>query len=103
MIIQNQVQTKLLNALTPSYFDIVNESHMHNVPPGSKSHFKIVLVSDQFDTMPLIKRHQMIYEILAKEMKNGIHALTMHTLTQAEYEKRHGKIPESPLCLGGGK
>ncbi|MDX1810928.1 MAG: BolA/IbaG family iron-sulfur metabolism protein, partial [Gammaproteobacteria bacterium] len=39
MIMQNQIQTKLHAALNPVFFDVINESHMHNVPPGSESHF----------------------------------------------------------------
>ena len=102
MIIQNKIQTKLHDALNPLYFELSNESHMHNVPPGSESHFKVVMVSDKFAGLPLIKRHQLLYGILAEEMKS-IHALALHTLTAEEYEKRHGKIPASPLCLGGSK
>jgi BolA protein len=103
MIVQNKIQNKLIDQLEPAYLEVVNESHMHNVPPGSESHFKIVLVSDQFETLPLIKRHQAIYETLAKEMKNGIHALAIHALTRSEFKLRHGELPASPPCLGGGK
>lgn len=102
MKMQNQIQTLLHSELQPHFFEVTNESHMHNVPPGSESHFKIVLVSDQFEGLALIKRHQLVYKVLANEMKQ-VHALALHTLTASEYEKRHGAIPDSPLCMGGGK
>lgn len=103
MIIQETIQNKLKNSLQPEFFEIFNESSMHNVPPGSESHFKIVMVSDKFEGLPLIKRHQLVYKILVEEMKKGIHALAMHTLTKSEFEKCKTEIPASPLCLGGGK
>ena len=34
---------------------LVNESRMHNVPPGSESHFKVLVVSTKFEGLPLIK------------------------------------------------
>ena len=37
---------------------------MHNVPPGSESHFKVTLVSDKFDGLRLVKRHQEVYGLL---------------------------------------
>jgi len=103
MIMQNIIQTKLHEALEPVFFDVVNESHIHNVPPGSESHFKIIMVTNKFKDMPLIKRHKMIYGALEQEMKKGVHALALHTLTPEEYENRHGQIPGSPLCQGGDK
>ena len=31
---------------------------MHNVPPGSESHFKVIIISDDFVGQSLVKRHQ---------------------------------------------
>ena len=28
---------------------VINESYMHNVPKGSETHFKVVVVSEQFN------------------------------------------------------
>lgn len=45
-----------LNAkLAPIHLEVVNESYMHNVPKGSETHFKVLVVSNQFDGLPLIK------------------------------------------------
>ena len=40
--------TQKLQALSPEHLEVINESHMHNVPEGSESHFKVVIVSDAF-------------------------------------------------------
>ncbi|MEK9677462.1 MAG: BolA/IbaG family iron-sulfur metabolism protein [Rhodospirillaceae bacterium] len=103
MTTQNIIEQKILDALTPSYLDVINESHMHNVPPGSESHFKVVVVSEAFDGQRLVQRHQQINALLADELAGGVHALTMQTLTEAEWVKKNGYVPDSPNCHGGSK
>ena len=103
MTVQETIENKIQTALTPSHLDVINESHMHNVPPGSESHFKLVIVSSAFETLSLVKRHQKVNGILAKDLKDDIHALSMQTLTAQEWEERGGETMASPLCHGGGK
>ena len=103
MTIQLQIETKLQEALQPEILEVVNESHMHNVPPGSESHFKVTVVSEQFDGKMLVARHRMVNKILADELSGMIHALALHTLTPAQYFERAGKVAESPECMGGSK
>ena len=85
------------------HLDVINESEMHSVPPGSESHFKLVIVSDKFAGLTRIKRHQTVNGILEKELREDLHALSMETLTAVEWEQRHGRTLDSPACLGGGK
>ena len=63
-----------------------NESLMHNVPLDSETHFKLVIVSDDFIEMTKVKRHQLIYQIIVETMKK-IHALSIQAFTIAEYNK----------------
>ncbi len=37
-----------------SHLSVVNESYMHNVPAGSESHFKVIVVSDAFEGLRLV-------------------------------------------------
>lgn len=53
--VEQTIQRKLTDALNPVHLDIFNESYMHNVPPGSETHFKVVVVSDKFHNMSLIQ------------------------------------------------
>lgn len=99
---QKQIVLKL-NALAPTHLEVVNESHMHSVPVGSESHFKVVLVSSQFEGRRQVARHQTIYQLLAHELANGVHALALHTYTNAEWQLRAAAAPESPQCMGGSK
>lgn len=53
--IELSIKKKLIDFLNPSYIEIINESYMHNVPKGSETHFKVIVVSDLFKDKPLIK------------------------------------------------
>jgi BolA protein len=104
MIIQHTIQEKLLEAFSPSQLDVVNESHQHNVPAGSESHFKVIIVTDNFEGKRLIQRHRAVNSILAIELSQHIHALALHTYTETEWRETYAdKVPLSPKCMGGSK
>ena len=103
MKIQNNIEKKLLSHFNPQHLDVINESAMHNVPAGSESHFKVVIVTPMFGGERLIKRHRAVNAILKEELANDIHALALHTYTQEEWHSLYGAFPTSPNCLGGGK
>ncbi len=102
MSLQSVIEQKLTNQINPSHLQVINESGNHNVPPGSESHFKVVIVSDAFDGKPLLARHRLINKVLADELQNKIHALALHTYTEGEWQETQ-QAPVSPLCHGGGK
>lgn len=102
MTIQSTIEQKLEKAFSPEFLEVVNESYMHNVPQGSESHFKVTVVSNEFNGKRLIARHRQINQTLADELQ-AIHALAIHTLTSDEYFAKAGKVTNSPECLGGGK
>lgn len=103
MNMQTQIEEKLVKELNIQHLELVNESSNHNVPPGSESHFKIVVVAPDFAGKSLINRHRLINSILADELKGQIHALAMHTYTEEEWAKVSDGAPMSPPCMGGGK
>ena len=99
---QQTITNKLQEAFNPEHLDVLNESHMHNVPEGSESHFKVVIVTDDFKGKMLLARHRLVNKVLEEELNGGIHALALHTMTMEEWFEKGG-IPESPQCMGGGK
>lgn len=103
MQVQNIIERKLKELLTPSHLEVINESSNHNVPPGSESHFKVTVVSSQFEGKMLVARHRMINKLLADELAGSVHALSMHTFTQAEWKEKDEQTRSSPPCLGGSK
>jgi BolA protein len=103
MLIQKLIQAKLTEELAPQHLEVINESAMHNVPPGSESHFKVLIVSQAFESLSRVTRHQRIYQILAREMKESIHALALQTYTPQEWAERNQVVEPSPPCEGGSQ
>jgi len=99
---EENIVAKLTAALAPRHLEVVNESGGHNVPPGSETHFKVVIVSDAFEGQSRIARHRAVHEVLADELAGGVHALALHPFTADEWQTRYGDVPMSPPCLGGG-
>jgi BolA protein len=97
-----EIETKLRLALSPLHLEVINESHRHNVPAGSESHFKVVAASSAFEGKSLVDRHREVYRLLDAELRGGVHALALHLYTPAEWEKQR-QADASPPCLGGSK
>ena len=70
MSVQATIEKKLASGMQPQHLEVINESGNHNVPPGSESHFKVVIVADAFEGKALLARHRMINELLAEELQN---------------------------------
>jgi BolA protein len=102
-MIQQSIEQKLHQAFHPTHLDVRNESHMHNVPPGSESHFKVIVVSTDFSSERLITRHRKVNTVLAEELAGSVHALAIHTYTPEEWNEENQLAPASPNCAGGGK
>ncbi|MBW2941656.1 BolA family protein [Zhongshania aquimaris] len=102
-VIQESITSKLAAALNPQYLEVVNESHMHSVPPNSETHFKLVIVASVFSAKRKVARQQSVYQLLAEELAGPVHALAMHTYSPEEWQSRAAPAPESPNCLGGSK
>lgn len=80
--IDSKLETKIksrLSILKPELLEITDESHLHIGHAGVKEHggrhYALKIKSAAFADLSLIKRHQLIYELLADLLKNEIHAL----------------------------
>ena len=102
MTMQTTIEARLADEFEIEHLNVENESHLHNVAPGSESHFKVTIVSRSFDDLMLIKRHRLVNQALQQELQQ-IHALALHTLTPEEWQARGGEVAASPRCRGGGK
>jgi len=100
---QMAIENILGAALTPLHCEVINESHMHSVPPNSETHFKVVLVSQAFEGLRSVARHQQIYRLLAQELAGPVHALSLHTYSEEEWRQRDAPAPTSPDCMGQNK
>ena len=102
MNMQQLIESRLSSSFQTGHLEVVDESHRHNVAPGAESHFKVTIVSEDFNGLMLIKRHRLVNSALAGELQK-IHALALHTLTPEEWQSRQGQVADSPNCRGGGK
>jgi len=104
MSMQERIESKLRAALSPSELRLEDDSAMHGVPPGSETHWNLVVVSSAFEGRGLVDRHRDVYAALGDELRQGIHALAMKTLTPAEWDASGQQADgEAPPCLGGSK
>lgn len=95
------ITQQLESALAPEYLEVVNESHMHNVPADAQTHFKATVVSSHFEGSRLLARHRKVNELLAEALAGPVHALALHTFTPQEWQTRGQAAQVSPQCRGG--
>jgi BolA protein len=101
MSVQERIEQKLAGGLRILHLEVINESGQHNVPPGSESHFKVVVVSNDFEGKSLVAQHRAVYKLLGGELERQVHALALHTYTERLWRDSQGAAPTSPPCLGG--
>ena len=94
---------KALLSASPSCLYIENESINHaGYFPGKETHFKVVIVSDDFIGKTRVARHQMVYHSV-RDLLNAhggsIHALAIHAYTLSQWREL-GVAPRSPDCAG---
>ena len=105
--VSEAITTKLQNAFHPTHLEIRNESHMHNVPENSETHFKVIVISDKFKGAKTpISRHRLVNETLKEEVAAGgpVHALSIVAMTPDKWEAKLDKgesVGPSPNCRGG--
>ncbi|MBT3299224.1 MAG: BolA/IbaG family iron-sulfur metabolism protein [Candidatus Marinimicrobia bacterium] len=67
----------------------IKDAHVEVVDTrGSGDHFQAIVISDEFEDISLVKRHQMVYASLDAHLTKEIHALQLNTLTNAEWKKQ---------------
>ena len=88
---QRRLHDKLVEALHPVFLDIRDESARHaghaGHRPGGGTHFAVCIVSAAFLSKKAVERHRMIYQILADELIEHVHALSLEAKTPEEYNQ----------------
>jgi BolA protein len=99
---KERIEHLLNQELAPVYLNVEDESANHHVPQGAETHFKVIAVSSRFTDVSRIERHRLLNHLLSKEFDQGLHALSMHLYTPAEWEKNQAVL-KSPACRDGYK
>ena len=81
------IRQRLTDALEPESLDIEDDSASHagHASAGGGGHFNVIIVSDKFSGLNLIKRHRLVYDAVADMMNKEIHALSMKTYSPEEF------------------
>lgn len=85
---KDKIEEILKKNLKVHHIEVVDESHKHaGHNPAAASggtHMQIVIISDDFKNRSRIDRHKMVYKILEDDIRTGLHAITIKTLTIEE-------------------
>ena len=78
MVTPDSIRATLASGLACEHLDVRGDGH----------HFEAVIVSPEFEGLSRIRRHQRVYGVLGDRMREEIHALSMTTMTPAEWSAR---------------
>lgn len=96
MSMRERMEERLKTRFAPERLSVINESHLHaghhHVESGhhatfdgtGETHFRVRIVSQAFAGMSRIERHRAVNEVLANEMKAGLHALAIEPAAPGE-------------------
>lgn len=88
MATRDIITEKLTKAFAPQSLDVIDESHRHEGHaghrPGGETHYRVHIVSQAFAGKSRLERHRMVNEILASELKGGVHALAIQASAPGE-------------------
>jgi BolA family transcriptional regulator, general stress-responsive regulator len=92
MLIRDKIERKLTAGLAPKRLQVIDDSHHHvghaGAHPEGESHFTVEIVSEAFEGKPKVARQRLVYDLLADELANRVHALSLVTLTPEEDAKQ---------------
>ena len=86
------IEDILKKSLTIEFIQIEDQGHLHKGHKAANEglmHLKACIVSDDFLDLNSIKRHQKVYDILAKFLESRLHALSLETCTVREYYEKN--------------
>ena len=87
MTTKEKIEQTLRHTLAATAVEVEDESALHAGHSGAATgggHYRVTVVSPLFEGKPLVARHRMVYEALATEMQQAIHALALTTLTPGQ-------------------
>lgn len=90
---KSRIERKLTDGLTPSQLLIEDDSARHSghagahADGGGETHFNVKIVSDAFSGQNRVARQRQVYALLADELNERVHALSLVTLTPEEAAK----------------
>ncbi|KAF5027702.1 hypothetical protein F66182_186 [Fusarium sp. NRRL 66182] len=109
--VEDVIRAKITAAFNPQTLEIYNDSHLHahhkamEHSSSTETHFRVVIISDAFNSKMQPARHRMVYALLRDEMaqENGIHALQLRTMTPEEEQRQKKKKEEDAAAKAAAR
>jgi len=80
-VVPDSIRASIVAAFACDVIDVRGDGH----------HFEALIVSPAFEGKSRVARHQLVYAALGDRMREEIHALSMNTLTPAEWAARQAQ------------
>lgn len=91
MTMKQRIESKLTQAFAPERLEIVDESDQHaghaGHRPGGETHFRVDIVAAAFEGETRVSRQRRVYQVLAEELADRVHALALSTRTPEEAQR----------------
>ena len=78
MVTSDSIERSIAAALACEHLEVQGDGH----------HWEAVIVSAAFEGLPKVRQHQLVYAARGERMREEIHALSMTTLTPAQWAAR---------------
>lgn len=82
-----RIEERLRTALDPVDVEVIDDSHRHAGHAGAadgRGHFTVIVVSERFRGVPVVRRHRLVYEAVGDMMTTDVHALSIQALAPGE-------------------
>jgi BolA protein len=88
MSVAETIRQKLSRSFKIERLEIEDQSYLHRghagAPAGGESHFRVTIVSADFDGESRVSRQRLVYGALKDELAGPVHALALKAMTVAE-------------------
>jgi BolA protein len=84
------IAARLRAALDPVNLEVIDDSHRHAGHAGAadgRGHFTVIVVSERFRGLPVVRRHRLVYEAVGDLMTTDVHALSIQALAPGESDR----------------
>jgi acid stress-induced BolA-like protein IbaG/YrbA len=77
MVTPESIERSIAAGLSCDHLEVEGDGH----------HFRALIVSPSFEGLSKVRQHQLVYAALGDRMREEIHALSMTTLTPAQWRE----------------
>jgi BolA protein len=90
---KQRIEELLRQTLAATVVEVEDESALHVGHAGAAAgggHYRVTIVSPLFEGKSRVARHRMVYDALAAEMRQAVHALALTTLAPSQQTVARG-------------